>query len=234
MGKRKLIRWCILLGMSSVLAFFLYREVLRPEIMLRHRTQSEEWRKKALEDSLKHKIRMDVFLGNSITAGLAQYLGAKDSVLVFGINGDFTEGLLKRSAGCVNDSVRGVFIQIGINDILAGFSKKRILKNYHDILLRVKQYVPAYAIHVQSIFPVSFEEGFMSDPEDANKQIKLVNDGIKKLCREEKVHYMDLHPLFLEDGKLRKDYTSDGVHLTDAGYKRWLIELGKFLRGGSR
>lgn len=187
-----------------------------------------------MEDSLKQKRHMDLFLGNSITSGLSQYLGEKDSVVVSGINGDFTEGLLQRVGGCVNEEVSSVFIQIGINDILAGFSRKRILENYQEIIRKVKQHVPAYAIHVQSIFPVSFNEGFMSDPEDANDQIRKVNEGLKKLCREENVHYMDLHPLFIEEGQLREDYTFDGVHLTDTGYKRWIKELDRFLRRSSR
>ncbi|MDQ1555164.1 MAG: hypothetical protein QOI02_166, partial [Actinomycetota bacterium] len=38
--------------------------------------------------------------------------------------------------------------------------------------------------------------------------------------------YLDLWPAFaMDDGELSTEYTDDRLHLTEAGYQAWLMEL---------
>ena len=44
------------------------------------------------------------------------------------------------------------------------------------------------------------------------------------------VHYLDLHPLFVnEQGELKAAFTADGIHLTEPAYDIWTQEIDKAL-----
>ncbi|MCC7303047.1 MAG: hypothetical protein IT233_10425 [Bacteroidia bacterium] len=222
-------RWFILILISLAGGFFIYKAWIRPYAIFKKNSESVEWKFKANHfNKLKHHGK-HVFFGNSLTAGLGAYLSGNASVSVCGINGDFTGSLLRRMDTILNQQPGSIYIEIGINDILAGLSEKKILRNYRNIIKKALRYLPPEHIILQSILPVSFKEGWMSDPDEANRIICSVNEGIRTLCGEYKVIFIDLHRIFKRDGRLAEELTSDGVHLTDKGYLLWLQQLTSFL-----
>ena len=49
-----------------------------------------------------------------------------------------------------------------------------------------------------------------------------VNELLPSIAERHGAEYVDLWPAFAdEDGKLSRAYTTDGLHLSGAGYKRW-------------
>ena len=51
--------------------------------------------------------------------------------------------------------------------------------------------------------------------------IRHLNDLLKELCRQHNYEYLDYYtPLANEEGRMRQEFTTDGVHLNDQGYSR--------------
>lgn len=173
-----------------------------------------------------------IFLGNSITAGidweeLLQNPAAKNR----GISGDITFGVLERLHEVTEGKPRKVFILIGTNDIARNIPDAVILGNYKRIIRQIKKESPATKIYFQTILPVNSEVPPKKNHYGKDAHIAAVNEGLKKLGREEAITIIDLHPHFLKEGKLDKTLTYDGLHLNINGYKLWatILKDGKYL-----
>ena len=54
------------------------------------------------------------------------------------------------------------------------------------------------------------------------EEIKKVNTHLKDSARNHRYSFIDLHPAFCDEyGKLKKEYSNDGLHLTGSGYLLW-------------
>ncbi len=173
-----------------------------------------------------------IFLGNSITAGvdwaeLLQNSNARNR----GISGDITFGVLERLHEVTEGKPRKVFILIGTNDIARNIPDAVILDNYKRIIRQIKRESPATKIYFQTVLPVNSDVPPKKSHYGKDEHIAAVNEGLKKLGRDEGITVIDLHPLFLKGGKLDKDLTYDGLHLNINGYKRWekILKDGKYL-----
>lgn len=173
-----------------------------------------------------------VFLGNSITAGidweeLLQNTHAKNR----GISGDITFGVLERLQEVTEGKPRKVFILIGTNDIARNVPDAVILDNYKRIIRQIKRESPVTKIYFQTVLPVNSDVPPKKNHYGKDEHIAAVNEGLKKLGKEEGITVVDLHPFFLKDGKLDKTLTYDGLHLNINGYKRWakILNDGKYL-----
>ncbi len=60
------------------------------------------------------------------------------------------------------------------------------------------------------------------------QEVGEINERLKGLAQEEKVTYIDLYAHFVDPstGKMRTEYTNDGLHLLGKGYKKW-VEIVK-------
>ncbi|MCF3110561.1 GDSL-type esterase/lipase family protein [Niabella sp. CC-SYL272] len=173
-----------------------------------------------------------VFLGNSITAGvdwteLLQNPLARNR----GISGDITFGVLERLHEVTEGKPQKVFILIGTNDISRNVPDAVILDNYKRIIRQIKQESPATKIYFQTVLPVNSDVPPKKNHYGKDEHIAAVNEGLKKLGREEGITVIDLHPHFLKDGKLDKTLTYDGLHLNINGYRLWakILKDGKYL-----
>lgn len=171
-----------------------------------------------------------IFLGNSITHytdwnELLQLPAARNR----GISGDITFGVLERLDEVTEGKPAKVFILIGINDIARNIPDEVILRNYRSMISRIKTASPSTAIFFNSLLPVN---NSFPDRNHFNKDahIAAVNEGLKKICLEENITFIDIHPQFLDaEHKLDKQYTYDGLHLNAGGYRRWAEILKKYL-----
>jgi len=163
-----------------------------------------------------------VFLGDSITDFLNfdEFLPAHH-VINRGIAGDTTHGVLYRLGEVISLRPKKLFLLIGTNDIPYRLDT---LGNIREIVLRLREGTPETKIYLQSIFPTRY----MHDR--PNPKITALNEGIKSIASEAGCEYLNIYPKFLDsDGKLADEYTTDGLHLSRAGYAVWMDFVAPYL-----
>ncbi len=170
-----------------------------------------------------------IFLGNSITEGGDWKKLLKDSLVINrGISGDVTFGVLKRLDEVTRHKPTKVFLLIGVNDLSRNTPNAIILQNIFSIVTRIHNESPRTVVYVQSILPVNpLHKKF---PPRFNKQndIEEINAQLAKYHEALKYTYLNISSQFL-DAKFSLDlkYTTDGLHLNEAGYVHWVNYLRK-------
>ena len=172
-----------------------------------------------------------IFLGNSITAGtnwneLLKLPQAKNR----GISGDTTFGILERLDEVTEGEPEKIFILIGINDIARNYPDEVIISNYKKIISRILNESPRTEIYIQSILPVNNTFTQYKNHYNKDEHILAVNSALKKLSDRPKVHFIDIHPHFLDDQKrLDKKFTEEGLHLNAKAYTHWAEIIRKYI-----
>lgn len=172
-----------------------------------------------------------VFLGNSLTEGGQWDKYFPEAAPVNrGISGDNTEGILNRIDEIAGSYPAQLFILAGINDISQNIPNKQIIKHYRYIIQRVKDQSPETAIYIQSLLPINNDFGHYKRLIGKEKQIIKLNKELKKLASKEKIIFVNINPLYMDDqGKLDAQHTNDGLHLTETAYSIWVGELQKYI-----
>ncbi len=168
-----------------------------------------------------------IFLGNSITDGAEWVeLFANPNVKNRGIGGDDTDGVLDRLAEVTSSQPAKVFIMIGTNDLAYGKSVEHIKNNYIEMVKRIKSDSPNTKIYMESVLPVD-EAIHYTRP---NAKILELNAFLKELSAKENLTYIDLTKVFTsEDGKLKTEYSIDGLHINGKGYDAWVEIIKPFV-----
>ena len=172
-----------------------------------------------------------VFLGDSITEGYALDKYYKNIPIVnSGIGGNQTKDILNDMNNRVyRYNPTKVFLLIGTNDLSNKISEKEIFNNIVKIVDLIKKNRPFTKIYVESIYPVNQEldsdmESQTSD--EKNAKIDSINSKLKKKYKNTDVTYIDINSkLKDENGRLKKEYTKEGLHLTSSGYLKVTKEL---------
>ncbi|MEI6947729.1 GDSL-type esterase/lipase family protein [Paraflavisolibacter sp. H34] len=167
-----------------------------------------------------------VFLGNSITrqgGDWGQRLN-RPAIRNRGIAGDVTDGVLQRLEEIVYVQPTAVFLEIGINDLFNDtLSPARTADNIIKIVHTLHQRSPRTKIFVQTIFPTD-KPGMVS-------RIQETNDRVRHHPYRQLFTLIDTHALFADEQDLmKKEFTRDGVHLTEKGYQVWVDCLKKYFR----
>lgn len=177
----------------------------------------------ALYDLSKTENAEIVFLGNSITFGgnWSELLG-RDHVVNRGIGSDNLPGMLHRLNQIFRLQPKLCFVMAGINDIYADIPVDTIFARYTQLIdsLRAKNIIPI----IQSTLQVNpkWKRADVKNPEVAK-----LNTLLHDYAVQHALIYVDLNIYLSEDGILKSDYTTDGVHLTPEAYGVWrdTIEL---------
>lgn len=172
-----------------------------------------------------------IMLGNSIT-NCANWdeLFPDKHVKNRGISGDITLGVLDRMNEIVQRKPKKIFILLGINDISLNIDKEIILKNYQEIISKIKKDSPKTMVYIQSILPTNDAFDTFKKHQGKMDIIKEVNIELEQLAKDNKVVFINIFPEFLDDqGKLSTKYTNDGLHLLGEGYLLWASLLKKFI-----
>ncbi len=190
------------------------------------------YQKKSLFEILPDTNNEIIFLGNSITDGCDwSELFRNSNIKNRGISGDITDGILFRLDEVVRSKPNQIFIMIGVNDLSQNKTPDYVLTIYSKILLAIKEASPKTQVFVQSILPVNDGFGKFGNHTNKGAEIKQVNKQLASLARNFNYSYIDLTEAFSDkDGKLLKEYTNDGLHLTAAGYLAWKDEIKRFLK----
>lgn len=196
-------------------------------------------REKVVTKTVEEKVVDDnyLFLGDSITDfyDLDKYY--EDLPVVnSGINGNRTTDILNDMKDRVyRYNPSKVFLLIGTNDIIDGKGNDEIIDNIKKIIELIKKNRPYAEIYLESIYPVNKTDNdkislSMVSSRD-NDQIIEINKKLKKYCDEKKITYIDLYSKLVDDeGNLKLDYTKEGLHLSDDGYKVVTEEISKYIK----
>jgi lysophospholipase L1-like esterase len=164
-----------------------------------------------------------VFMGNSITEGWINtdpdFFSGK-SYINRGISGQTTPQMLVRfRPDVIQLKPKVVVILAGTNDI-AGNTGPSTLEMILDNLISMCELAKANQIKVvlSSVLP-AYDYPWKPGLEPAGKIVKL-NEMIKQYAAENKIVYLDYFSAMVDERNgLKKEYSNDGVHPTDAGYK---------------
>ena len=172
----------------------------------------------------------NVFLGNSITEGGQDWAGkfGITNIKNRGIGGDGTDGVLNRLDELIHFKPKAIFILIGINDLFNLHYQKEVPSaeyvgnNILKISKILSEKTPNTKIYVQTILP--------TDAEFMKEYISIVNAIIKANENKGKYKVIDLHTVFADTNDLmKKEFTYDGTHLNDAGYKVWVNFIKQYV-----
>ena len=127
-----------------------------------------------------------------------------------------------------------IFINIGTNDMNApDFSQDRLLENYEAILRQIQKRLPAAEINVMAYYPVNEVDKVPDGPwgktlfvNRTNRTIDRLNQALEKLAEKLGCRFINVNKgLTDENGRLKKEYTIEGVHMYANGYRVVLDNL---------
>lgn len=133
---------------------------------------------------------------------------------------------------------RKIFINIGTNDISRpDYQVEKLMENYGKIIAMIQKRLPAAEIYMMAYYPVNevdkLPEGEWAKGMFAtrtNENIRIANQAVEKLAGEMGCHYIDVNQgLADENGRLKKEYTIEGIHMYANGYRVVLENLRKYL-----
>ncbi|PWG81759.1 GDSL-type esterase/lipase family protein [Pararcticibacter amylolyticus] len=216
----------ILLALFSLPAFSAFSQEAKIDS---NYTNSHYQQRMEFFNKMPHRKNEIVFLGNSITEhGEWQELIPGKPVINRGIGGDNTFGVLARLDDIVAAKPKTIFLLIGINDLSRKLPYDVIIRNYRRIIAKIKTGTPKTTLYIQSILPLNSSMTTAPYLQGRNPMQMELNRMIKELCAEEKLTYIDLHPLFEDENKeLKKELSIDGIHLKASAYIMWVEYLKK-------
>ncbi|MGM9803893.1 MAG: serine hydrolase [Muribaculaceae bacterium] len=166
-----------------------------------------------------------VMLGNSLTEGGKDWgkkLGWKN-VVNRGIVGDEIMGIYDRLHQILPGKPKRIYYLCGVNDVSHHLSTDEILARTKKVIERIQRESPSTQIVMQTLLPINESFNRYKNLNGKTYQIPEINARLKAFAQEKGLKIIDLYPLFTEPGTnvLRKDITTDGLHLNEAGYKIW-------------
>lgn len=167
-------------------------------------------------------------LGDSLTAGhvpsgwsveyapytevLRERLGERIRLENFGLDGDLTGNMVVRYERSVVPLEPDMLLLLGgANDLGWGISLEDILTNLTNIVAMARG--AGAEVLVGAVPPI---QAF----EDLTRLRVELNDRLRAMCDEQGAVYVDLFaPLADDSGFLLGEYSADGLHLTEGGYR---------------
>lgn len=176
-----------------------------------------------------------IFIGDSIIEyyPLQELLGTSKTIVNRGIRGYQTGLLLDNlDAHLYGDAVDQIVILIGTNDIGKDIPMSQTLTNLESVIQTISRDCPLSQIKLVSILPVNEGEDFKQTVYiRTNEKIKAWNQAYQNLASAYmQVEYIPVFDSFLDEaGQLKPTYTTDGLHLSIAGYQVLSNELKDYL-----
>lgn len=211
------------------------RQIATPDLGRRHQLNYQEWvdilnqeAEVAADQSPPH---LTILAGDSLSLWFpTELLPEGKNWLNQGISGETSNGLLKRLNIFDRTQPEVIFVMIGINDLIRGTSDRVILSNHRQIINYLRNTHPKAQIVVQSILPHGAEEATWKKRDKllaiANSRIRKLNEKLQSISAKKGVKYLDLYSLFTNtQGNLRREFTTDGLHLSREGYIVWRSAL---------
>ena len=182
---------------------------------------------------LLHVYSSDIImLGNSLTDG-AEWNELFDNCHVKnrGIVGDIIPGFFERLEPILKGQPRKIFIMGGVNDISHGVSADSIVSAMTQVVTTIQARCPKTEIYVQSMLPFNNDVRLWKLLKGREQVVVDGNKGLESMCQRLGVTFINLYPLFVgENGKMKPEYTNDGLHLMGGAYLIWRDALLPYIR----
>lgn len=199
------------------------------------RTYTEHYYKRFLQfmDEPAITSKDIVMLGNSLTEGGGDWgkrLGKKN-VVNRGIIGDEVMGIYDRLHQLLPGHPAKLFLLAGVNDISHDLTADSIVAMLRLTVERIRHESPETKLYLQSLLPINESFQRYKRLNGKTDMVPEINAKLEALAKEKGIGFINLFPLFTEKGTnvLRKELTTDGLHLNEEGYKIWEKALKKKL-----
>ena len=110
---------------------------------------------------------------------------------------------------------------IGVNDIMRGKEVDEIYTNYLKIIKTFKD--KNIKVYIQSTLFIGEKR-----MENFNPKVEELNKRLEKYANENQITFINLNPIFAPQKVLKKEFTSDDLHLNGSAYKLWANEIKKY------
>lgn len=215
---------------SYLLLFFVVISLSLAIFIVYHYISFDHTKTKVIEKNIVKEVEVVdsnyVFLGDSITEyyDLDEYY-PDIPVVNSGHAGYATNDIIENLDEYVYQyNPSKVFILIGTNDIEEDGTVDGIVSNIEAIIDNIKKNRPYCKIYLQSIYPV--DKAGKRD----NKTISKINTKLVDLSLEKDIVYIDVYSELIDDNNiLKSEYTTDGLHISDVGYKKITSILKKYI-----
>ena len=206
--------------MKKIITLFLLGSVMSQAWMIQDDPYYKH-RKSQFEQLMNNEKYETMMLGDSITdEGQWDELLNNSKVQNRGISGDTTDGVIDR-LNSVSKGIKQVFIMIGVNDIMRGKEAHEVYANYLKIIQTFKD--KNIKVHIQSTLYIG--ETRMAN---FNPKIEELNKKLEKYASENQIPFINLNPIFAPQKVLKKEFTSDDLHLNGTAYKLWTEQIKKY------
>lgn len=161
-----------------------------------------------------------VMLGNSLTEQGGNWsfkIGNDEKVNNRGIAGDNCDGALARLGEIICAKPKSVFVMIGTNDLWTNYTVEEIGAKINEIGTTLVDSLAESAIYVQTLMPLGKGHEKADRLNDINTALNAFKDTPYQL--------IDTYTAMAADDALPVEFTTDGVHLTAAGYDKWVSFL---------
>lgn len=143
-----------------------------------------------------------------------------------GVGGYRTTDLLPILDACVFElKPRKVFINIGTNDLSDGnISLETVMSNYDRIITQIEEKLPGVIIYMMAYYPINYEAATEEMKPclliRTNEKINRANELVAQLAAKHGQKYINVNaPLMDEQGRLKAQYTIEGMHIKPEGYR---------------
>lgn len=124
-----------------------------------------------------------------------------------------------------------LFLNIGTNDLSnAEVTLELLAAEYDKLLERIEAALPETEIYLMAYYPVNYEA---AAPEmkpcllvRSNEKICLANEKVRALAEKHHARYIDVNDALKDaDGNLKAEYTIEGMHIKEIGYRAMLPDF---------
>lgn len=143
-----------------------------------------------------------------------------------GVGGYRTTDLLPILDACVFElTPRKVFINIGTNDLSDdNISLETVMSNYDRIITQIEEKLPSVIIYMMAYYPINYEAATEEMKPclliRTNEKINRANELVAQLAAKHGQKYINVNaPLMDEQGRLKAQYTIEGMHIKPEGYR---------------
>ena len=176
-----------------------------------------------------------IFIGDSIVEyyPLQELFGTAKTIVNRGIRGYQTKLLLENlDAHLYGDAVDQIVLLIGTNDIGKDIPINEALDNLERVIQSIARDYPLSQIKLLSILPVNEGEKYKQTVYiRTNEKIREWNQAYEALASAYmQVDFVSIYDSLTDsEGQLQSAYTTDGLHLSVAGYQALSEALKEYL-----
>lgn len=161
--------------------------------------------------------------------------GSETIIYNRGIGGYMVKELRENLNTCILDlKPSRLFINIGTNDLSwSSISAAQVVESYEEILREVYAILPETEVYVMAYFPINYEAASEEMKPcllvRTNEKIDEANAGLKQMAEKLGAKYIDINDgLKDEFGRLKAEYTIEGMHIKECGYRAIYDEFMKY------